>query len=151
MVFAMASKQSTLIKNLLALLLGAGFGLGLIVAGMSNPAKVLAFLDVFGEWDPSLALVMASALGTLITAQRFFLKTSESLSSSAANSCDGNQSGVDSRLIAGSTLFGLGWGLSGICPGPAFVGLASGNLGSLVFFAAMYTGFIAYRWLNRSR
>ncbi|NBV75112.1 MAG: YeeE/YedE family protein [Methylococcaceae bacterium] len=147
----MVSKQSALIKNLLALLLGIGFGLGLIVAGMSNPTKVLAFLDVLGDWDPSLAIVMASALGTLIVSQKYFLKNSEPLSSSAASSCDGNRSGVDASLIAGSTLFGLGWGLSGICPGPAFIGLASGNLGSLVFFASMYAGFIAYRWLNRSR
>lgn len=147
----MASKHTPLIKNLLALLLGMGFGLGLIIAGMSNPAKVLAFLDVLGDWDPSLALVMASALGTLIIAQKYFLKNSEPLSSSAASSCDGNRSGIDARLIAGSTLFGLGWGLSGICPGPAFIGLASGNIGSLVFFVAMYTGFIAYRWLNRQR
>ena len=147
----MASKHSALIKNLLAWLLGMSFGLGLIIAGMSNPAKVLAFLDVSGDWDPSLALVMASALTTLILAQKFFLKNSEPLSRSAASSCDGNRSGIDLSLVAGATLFGLGWGLSGICPGPAFIGLASGNLNSVVFFAAMYAGFITFRWVNRSR
>ena len=147
----MASKQTNLIKNLLAILLGIGFGLGLIIAGMSNPAKVLAFLDVAGDWDPSLALVMASALSTLMLAQKFFLKNAQPLSTSAASSCDGNRSGIDSSLIIGSILFGLGWGLSGICPGPAFIGLVSGNSGSLVFFAAMYMGFLAFRWGKRSR
>ena len=147
----MASKQTNLIKNLLAILLGIGFGLGLIIAGMSNPAKVLAFLDVAGDWDPSLALVMASALSTLMLAQKFFLKNAQPLSTSAASSCDGNRSGIDSSLIIGSILFGLGWGLSGICPGPAFIGLVSGNPGSLVFFAAMYMGFLAFRWGKRPR
>ena len=147
----MASNQPNLIKNLLAILLGMGFGLGLIIAGMSNPAKVLAFLDVAGDWDPSLALVMASALSTLMLAQKFFLKNAQPLSTSAASSCDGNRSGIDSSLIIGSILFGLGWGLSGICPGPAFIGLVSGNSGSLVFFAAMYMGFLAFRWGKRSR
>lgn len=151
MGFVMASKQSNLLKNLLAMLLGIGFGLGLIIAGMSNPAKVLAFLDVFGDWDPSLALVMASALTTLMLAQKYFLKNAEPLSTSAASSCDGNRSGIDFSLVTGATLFGLGWGLSGICPGPAFIGLSSGNLGSAVFFAAMYIGFIAFRWVNRPR
>ena len=147
----MASNQPNLIKNLLAILLGMGFGLGLIIAGMSNPAKVLAFLDVAGDWDPSLALVMASALSTLMIAQKFLLKNAQPLSTSAASSCDGNRSGIDSSLIIGSILFGLGWGLSGICPGPAFIGLVSGNSGSLVFFAAMYMGFLAFRWGKRSR
>ena len=147
----MAFKDSSLGKNLLALLLGLLFGLGLIIAGMSNPAKVLAFLDVSGAWDPSLALVMGSALGTLTLAQRLLNKTAEPTAMCGQMSCDGNRVGIDRSLIVGAMLFGLGWGLSGICPGPAFVGLGLGELGSYVFFAAMYVGFILFRWLNRYR
>lgn len=147
----MAFRQSPLITNVLAGLLGTVFGLGLIIAGMSNPGKVLGFLDIMGEWDPSLALVMASALTTLILAQKFFLRSPEPVKDSLVSSCDANRSGIDINLIAGACIFGIGWGLSGICPGPAFVGLVTGHPGSLVFFISMYAGFIAFRWVTRNR
>lgn len=138
-------------KNLVALVLGLVFGLGLIIAEMSNPAKVLAFLDVSGAWDPSLAVVMASALATLSLAQRLLNTNTSDDAMRGQMSCDANRIGIDRSLILGSMLFGLGWGLSGICPGPAFVGLGNGQLGSLVFFTAMYAGFLMFRWLNRQR
>ena len=110
-----------MIKNLVAGLLGLLFGFGLIIANMTNPSKVLAFLDVSGEWDPSLAIVMASALLTLATIQRLM-----ALSPETQTSCDGVKQGIDRKLLIGSTIFGIGWGLSGICPGPALLGISSG-------------------------
>jgi uncharacterized membrane protein YedE/YeeE len=119
--------------------LGAGalFGVGLGVAGMTSPAKVQAFLDFFGEWDPSLALVMVGAiavhaLGRLVVRRsaplfdtRFHLPTRNDL---------------DRPLVLGAALFGLGWGLGGFCPGPGIVSLASGTLDALVFVGAMAAG-----------
>lgn len=147
----MAFNNSNLFKNLLALLLGLAFGLGLIIANMTNPAKVLAFLDVAGDWDPSLAFVMASALLTLAIAQRFIKNSPENLLIQSQSSCDGTQSGIDKNLLLGAATFGTGWGLSGICPGPAFVGLSSGEISSYSFFAAMLLGFMAFNWVNRRR
>lgn len=128
-----------MIKNLVAGLLGLLFGFGLIIANMTNPSKVLAFLDVSGEWDPSLAIVMASALLTLATIQRLM-----ALSPETQTSCDGVKQGIDRKLLIGSTIFGIGWGLSGICPGPALLGISSGLPASYVFLGAMFVGFVIF-------
>lgn len=129
------------VKNISAFLLGLIFGVGLIVAGMNNPAKVLAFLDVAGAWDPSLAWVMASALLILGVLQRFIKRSSESDRLPTAS--------IDARLVVGAALFGVGWGLSGICPGPAIVGLTSGSIGIYAFVAAMFAGFLLFNGLHR--
>lgn len=128
-----------MIKNLVAGLLGLLFGFGLIIANMTNPSKVLAFLDVSGEWDPSLAIVMASALITLAAIQGLM-----ELSPETQTSCDGVKQGIDRKLLIGSAIFGIGWGLSGICPGPALVGLSSGLPAILVFIGAMFVGFVIF-------
>ena len=133
-----------MIKNLVAGLLGLLFGFGLIIANMTNPSKVLAFLDVSGEWDPSLAIVMASALITLAAIQRLM-----ELSPETQSSCDGVKQGIDRRLLIGSAIFGIGWGLSGICPGPALVGLSSGLPAILVFIGAMFVGFVIFNRLHQ--
>ncbi len=127
---------------------GLLFGLGLIVAGMTNPAKVKAFLDVGGDWDPSLAFVMLSALLVLGVAQRLWIKTEAE--DNETNTCGGDPGLLDARLILGAVLFGVGWGISGICPGPALVGLSSGLGGSYVFIAALFAGFALFRFWNKS-
>jgi uncharacterized protein len=140
-------------KSIFAFVFGLIFGLGLIIAQMTNPGKVLAFLDVAGEWDPSLALVMASALIILGVSQRLIRLSPEpeSVDEQELSACDSPQAGIDARLIAGAAIFGIGWGLSGICPGPAIVGLTSGLPGLYVFAAAMFAGFVLFRWVHGGR
>ena len=128
---------------------GLMFGLGLFITNMSNPQKVLAFLDVEGDWDASLAFVMASALLVLGLAQRYWLKELIIINIEANQCGGGNSSLIDKRLIAGACLFGLGWGLAGICPGPALAGLSSGLSGSYVFVAAMFAGFAAFNFWSK--
>lgn len=105
-------------KSLLALLSGVIFGLGLIVAGMANPAKVLAFLDVTGQWDPSLALVMVGAIAVAAPAFLWARRRERSLLGEPLQIPATGR--ADRRLLAGSALFGVGWGIAGICPGPAW-------------------------------
>lgn len=139
-------------KSIFAFVFGLLFGLGLIVAQMVNPAKVLAFLDVVGRWDPSLALVMASALLTLGVLQRVIRTAPEPEEDQAQSTCDTPKaSGVDARLIGGAAIFGIGWGLSGVCPGPAIVGLTTGLPGSYVYAGAMFVGFALFRLLHRGQ
>lgn len=123
------------------------FGLGLIVSGMVQPAKVLGFLDLAGAWDPSLAFVMAGAIAvglpTFALARRrreTFLGLQMQLPTSTV---------VDRRLVGGSLLFGIGWGLAGLCPGPALVVAGTGNLQALVFVAAMVAGMAVFERLER--
>ncbi|WP_114944037.1 DUF6691 family protein [Microvirga calopogonii] len=122
---------------------GLLFGLGLIVSQMVNPAKVLGFLDIFGRWDPSLALVMGgavavSALGTLIARRRGVPVLAPRLEIPTRRD-------LDPRLIGGAALFGVGWGLVGLCPGPALVGLTFGPWQVFVFVAAMIVGMALFR------
>lgn len=136
-------------KNTLSLFAyGLLFGLGLIIAGMSNPGKVLAFLDVAGNWDPSLALVMASALATLGTA-RYFMHRNNEAADQEQEAFTTVPMSVDGKLLAGAALFGVGWGLSGFCPGPALLGLSAGVFGNYVFVAAMFAGFALFRLLHQ--
>ena len=119
------------------------FGLGLIVSQMVNPAKVLGFLDIFGAWDPSLALVMGgavavSALGYLIAERRGVPVLAPRLEIPTRRD-------LNPRLIGGAALFGMGWGLAGLCPGPALVGLTFGPWQVFVFVAAMIVGMAVFR------
>ena len=124
---------------------GLLFGLGLTVSEMINPAKVLAFLDIFGGWDPSLAFVMggavaASALGSFVAKRRGVPVLAPKLELPTRRDIDG-------RLVGGAALFGIGWGLVGLCPGPALAGLPVGPSQVLVFVAAMIAGMVLFRFV----
>ncbi len=123
-------------------LVGLVFGLGLILAGMANPAKVQGFLDLAGSWDPSLALVMGGAIGVSVMPfaiakrmQRAMLGAPMSLPTVTK---------IDLRLVLGSLAFGTGWGLAGFCPGPALVALGTGEPKAIVFTIAMVAGMGLY-------
>ena len=125
-------------RAVMALLAGLIFGLGLLVSGMSDPSKVLAFLDLAGTWDPSLAFVMAGAIavgtiGFALAAKRSRTLLGDVLRLPAATE-------IDRRLVAGGVLFGIGWGLAGYCPGPALAALLTGELKPLVFITALLAG-----------
>ncbi len=137
---------------LFSLLVGLVFGFGLIIAGMADPAKVLAFLDVTGRWDPSLALVMAGAIIVGIVAYR--LAGQRDLSLLGKPMRVPTVEHLDRRLVIGSALFGIGWGLAGICPGPSFVLLGAGVAKGFVFVIAMLAGmalFEFYQHLSQAR
>jgi len=114
-------------KKILYFISGSIFGIGLIVSGMSNPQKVLSFLDIFGNWDPSLMFVMVGAIS--ITAIYFIVTKNKSI-----------KQNTDKKLLLGSSIFGIGWGLVGICPGPAIVVLGSANIKGVIFFIALLIG-----------
>lgn len=137
-----------MLTSLVALIVGLVFGLGLILSGMANPAKVLAFLDVSGAWDPSLAFVMVGAIATAFIPFRLAARRTSSLSGQPMRLP--RQGQIDRSLIAGSMLFGVGWGLAGICPGPGIVLLGYGAPKGVVFVAVVcVTMFIfqrAQRW-----
>ncbi|CNI39010.1 DUF6691 family protein [Yersinia intermedia] len=132
-----------------SLLAGLIFGLGLIVAGMANPAKVLGFLDIGGLWDPSLALVMAAAVAIATLGFTWAKKRKVSLLGQPLQLPTSNR--IDRRLIGGSLLFGAGWGLAGICPGPALVLLGAGMFKGVIFVAAMVAGMAIFSLLERAR
>ncbi|HEY0708689.1 MAG TPA: DUF6691 family protein [Polyangia bacterium] len=116
------------------------FAIGLGIAGMTNPAKVIGFLDVTGRWDPSLAFVMAGALLVHLPFVQWWQRRSGAARAQPAR-------GIDTRVLIGAAIFGVGWGLSGLCPGPAFVSLARANLDIFVFVAALFVGSaLAGRW-----
>ena len=126
-------------NKLVALFCGTIFGIGLVISQMINPAKVLGFLNVFGEWDPSLAFVMIGAL--IISSPLFHLfKNKEKPIFSTSFSISENKE-IDKRLIFGSILFGAGWGLAGLCPGPAISSIALLNISSVTFVFSMFIGF----------
>jgi uncharacterized membrane protein YedE/YeeE len=124
---------------------GLLFGMGMIIAGMANPAKVLAFLDLAGKWDPSLALVMGAAIP--VSAVAFFIaeKRKSSLTGQKISLPDTRL--VNWRLIVGSLLFGTGWGLAGICPGPAIALPGYGSVKGLVFVASLVTGMLLFSFV----
>jgi uncharacterized membrane protein YedE/YeeE len=129
-----------MLRVLSAAAIGLIFGIGIVIAGMANPAKVLNFFDLFGSWDPSLLLVMASALTVTFIGYRFVLKR-------PAPKFDGKfhlptRRDLDMPLIAGSALFGIGWGIAGFCPGGAIPALGSGQASPLIFVAAMIGGML---------
>ena len=130
--------------------IGLVFGLGLVVAGMSDPAKVLNFLDVAGigtgMWDGSLALVMASAVAVTFTGYRWLRRRTAPLLADRFHFP--NDLAVTGRSITGPLLFGVGWGLVGLCPGPAITALAAGGPSAWLFGAAMLAGMALARWLG---
>ncbi|MBV8680097.1 MAG: hypothetical protein JO338_06565 [Aquitalea sp.] len=134
-------------KLLSALIAGLLFGLGLLLSGMSNPAKVLGFLDVTGRWDPSLALVMAGAIGVAFFAFRRAERQSHSLLGEPMQLPD--KSRLTVRLVLGSVLFGIGWGLAGICPGPGLILLGMALPAGLGFVLAMLLGMLLLPLLLR--
>lgn len=117
---------------------GLAFGLGLVVSGMSDPAKVLGFLDLAGPWDPSLALVMAGAIAVGLVGFALAGRRASSLLGLPMRLPASRE--IDARLALGATAFGIGWGLVGFCPGPALVALASGSREAAIFVAAMLAG-----------
>jgi uncharacterized membrane protein YedE/YeeE len=121
---------------------GLLFGLGIVVSGMVDPAKVLAFLDVAGNWDPSLAFVMGGAIP--VAAIGFSLARGIARPIWSRRFSEPAKLGIDARLILGSILFGAGWGLAGYCPAPALVASVHGQSGTLIFVAAMLAGMAAY-------
>ncbi|MFS2032910.1 DUF6691 family protein [Polaromonas sp. CT11-55] len=132
-----------------SLLAGLVFGLGLIVSGMANPAKVLGFLDLAGPWDPSLAFVMAGAIAVGFLA--FLLAKKRRLSFLGAEMRLPPAGRIDRRLVAGSLLFGAGWGLAGFCPGPGLVALGMGEPKAAVFVLAMLAGMAIFELLEKRR
>jgi uncharacterized membrane protein YedE/YeeE len=129
--------------------LGSGllFGIGLLVSGMTQPSKILGFLDFFGAWDASLLFVMLGAISVHFFAYRFMKNRSRALL--APTLLIPTRSDINGKLVLGSALFGVGWGLSGFCPGPSVVALASGALGTLTFVGAMLLGLYAAGLLER--
>ena len=133
--------------KLTAFLAGLIFGLGLLLAGMANPAKVLGFLDLAGAWDPSLALVMVAAIGVAVLPLTWAKRRSRSLLGAPMQLPVKRE--LDRRLIGGSLLFGIGWGIAGICPGPAVAILLTGHWQVLLFVAAMLLGMLLFEALER--
>ncbi len=129
-----------------SLLAGLVFGLGLILAGMSDPAKVRGFLDLFGNWDPSLALVMGGAIA--VAAPLFWLIERRGHSLDGHKLSLPGKTGITPQLVIGGLLFGAGWGLAGYCPGPALVALGEGRSDALWFVPAMLAGMAAVDWWN---
>ncbi|WAW10433.1 YeeE/YedE family protein [Oxalobacter vibrioformis] len=132
---------------LTALISGLLFGMGVIFSGMSNPVKILAFLDIVGNWDPSLALVMAGAIP--ISAIVFLIAKKRKTTLTGIPLQLPDTQNLDYRLVTGSALFGIGWGLAGICPGPAIVLLGYASAKSVVFFIAMLAGMLAFSVATR--
>ena len=135
--------------SIVGALAGLIFGLGLIVSGMVEPSKVQGFLDLAGAWDPSLALVMAGAIAVGLPAFALAARRRESFLGLQMQLPQGTL--IDRRLVGGSLLFGIGWGLAGLCPGPALVVAGSGDLKALGFVASMLAGMGLFEWLERRR
>jgi uncharacterized membrane protein YedE/YeeE len=135
--------------SVFAFVAGLVFGLGLIVAGLANPAKVLGFLDIAGKWDPSLALVMAGAIAVGLVAFAFGRR--RTVSALGLPMQLSPPRALDARLLGGSLVFGIGWGLAGFCPGPAIVALGAGYPKAAVFVAAMLLGMGAFELIERNR
>ncbi|MFT4172116.1 MAG: hypothetical protein QM639_06120 [Rhodocyclaceae bacterium] len=128
----------------IAFISGLLFGLGLLLSGLANPAKVLAFLDLFGAWDPSLALVMLGAIAVSSPAFALARRRRRAMSGAPMQLPSARQ--IDGRLIGGSLLFGLGWGLAGVCPGPSLVLLGGGSAQGAAFVLAMLVGMALFEW-----
>ena len=132
-----------------SLLTGLVFGIGLIVSGMADPGKVLGFLDLAGVWDPSLAFVMAGAIAVGVVAFAVARRRTASLLGAEMKLPTARQ--IDRRLVAGSVVFGIGWGVAGFCPGPGLVALGMGEIKAAVFVAAMLVGMGVFELLERHR
>lgn len=134
---------------LASLVSGLLFGFGLLISGMVSPTKVLGFLDVFGTWDPSLAVVMVAAL--IVTRIGFVMVRRRDRPFLADKHEWPTRTKIDVQLVLGASLFGMGWGLVGLCPGPALVNLATLSPQVLIFVAAMLTGMALHDFWQRRR
>jgi uncharacterized membrane protein YedE/YeeE len=134
---------------IISFLAGLIFGIGLIISGMANPAKVLGFLDLAGNWDPSLIFVMAGAIGVGFFA--FLWAKSRKTTLLGGEMKLPTATRIDRRLIIGAVMFGIGWGLAGFCPGPALVGLGMGVPKAVLFVLAMLAGMGLYELFERRR
>jgi uncharacterized membrane protein YedE/YeeE len=133
-------------KNILAFISGSIFGLGLTISSMTNPDKVLGFLDLFNNWDPSLAFVMGGAI--IVTAPMLFILTkNKNLILSKEIHLPTNKE-IDKKLIIGSLIFGAGWGMVGLCPGPAISSLALLEVPSIIFVIFMFIGFYCSKFIK---
>ncbi|MEO1017394.1 MAG: YeeE/YedE family protein [Pseudomonadota bacterium] len=130
-----------------AFVIGLIFGLGIIVSGMVNPAKVLNFFDVAGHWDPSLAIVMAGALLVTMIGYRLVLKRSGPLLGNRFHLPTNRK--MDPKLLSGAAIFGVGWGIAGFCPGAAIPALGTGQIEVLIFVLALIVGILATRGVTR--
>jgi uncharacterized membrane protein YedE/YeeE len=128
---------------------GLVFGLGLMLSGMTDPGKVIGFLDLFGAWDPSLALVMGGAVVVGLIAFAFAKRRTTTFLGGALHLPDSRD--IDLRLVGGSLLFGAGWGLAGFCPGPAIVSLGAGQPKAVVFVLAMLVGMAVFEWSGQGQ
>ena len=128
--------------------LGLLFGLGLLLSGMTDPAKVLGFLDLFGAWDPSLALVMGGAIAVGFFAFALARKRTTNFLGGALHLPKSSQ--IDKRLVLGGLTFGAGWGLAGFCPGPGIVAMASGEVKAALFVVAMIAGMVIFEIAERT-
>jgi hypothetical protein len=140
-------KQSSLLGALIALAGGFLFAVGLAIAGMTQPSKVVGFLDVAGDWDPSLAFVMFGAVAVYMLGHRLVLRRDAPLLGSGFHLP--TRRDIDPRLVIGSAIFGVGWGLAGYCPGPVIAALGSGLAVPLVFVAAMALGVLLHDALGK--
>ncbi len=123
------------------------FGLGLGVSGMTLPSKVIGFLDITGAWDPSLAFVMVGAIGVHAISYRLIAKRDSPILTTKFQIPTRRE--LDKKLILGSVLFGMGWGVGGFCPGPALVSAVTGNSSVLIFVASMVIGVYAHEWASK--
>ena len=135
-----------MLKNIIGLLAGLLFGFGLLISGMTDPVKVQGFLDVFGEWDISLALVMGGGLIVAIVGVQLAKRQQTSWIGTLIEMP--SKTVINKKLLIGAMLFGIGWGLVGICPGPGIVLLGTGQWQAYVFIPAMIVGMLVYQWLE---
>lgn len=135
-----------MLKNIIGLLAGLLFGIGLLISGMTDPVKVQGFLDIFGAWDISLALVMGGGLAVAIVGVQ--LAKRRKLSWIGTEIEMPTKTKITKKLIIGAMLFGIGWGLVGICPGPGIVLLGTGQWQAYVFIPAMIIGMLLFQWLE---
>ena len=136
-------------KNLLTLISGLLFGFGLLLSGMADPAKVQNFLDLFGTWDPSLALVMGGAIAVTMPGFWLVIRRNKPFFNNVFHLP--SRTDLNARLITGSAIFGVGWGLGGFCPGPAMTALPLAAEGTLIFVATMLTGMAASKYVLQRR
>lgn len=134
--------------SLAALFSGALFGLGLAMSGMTDPRRVLGFLDLFGDFDPTLMFVLGGAVVTTTLLFRFVLRRGSPVLADTFQLS--NLKRVDRKLLGGAALFGIGWGIAGYCPGPALAGLGIGSIEALWFIPAMLAGILLHRLVNRA-
>jgi|TARA_B100000767_G_scaffold142233_1_gene134402 hypothetical protein len=130
-----------------ALIIGSVFGIGLAIAGMLNPSKVVGFLDIFGDWDPSLAFVMGGGVLVNTIGHRFVMKRKAPIQ--CATFSMPTSTNIEKPLVIGSVIFGVGWGLAGLCPGPVVANLFLNGQAMLPFFGLMITGLLLGRIMMR--